>query len=504
MSITAAWSDLLQGVIPARPVDPTLAVPKTPVKKGIGDDFLNHVYFDERTEYLRENIYFTGNPTITNVINAPLTGVFNPTGIPDPSVFQPSGNQIYSFMDFGTRGWLSDRVNTHFALRYRQDLTHVDRGSPELDVLNTYNANRLFELLTANVEITSKPGDGWFAGSSIQLGRVDVYGAELAQLDGAAFTMNRRKYSFTLFGGRRFSYFSDPEQRAVGGGNFLYRFADDSSLEYEALFYIKGSHHVLYRRRMGPRWMLTSGYKMIGSYPIDFNLDAIWNAANGKTNLRVGFAEKLSNKDYFFDYTINARDLDPNNPLLRLYLGPLSVYSQFIIDGHRTLAPRVSVGGSVWVRRLLNNASDQGPFDTSFQDYRASAQVLPARDTTLFFGYHERDSDRLSPFPSTNFFDISKTGSTKIQDFTAEVGRNFGETGRLSLRAGGFYRRMNFQDQFYVLEHLHDRGVLGELNFKVDPRTRLYFNYDLDTDFFLFAPNVKDAQSMRVGLAWRY
>ena len=204
------------------------------------------------------------------------------------------------------------------------------------------------------------------------------------------------------------------------------------------------------------------------------------------------------------DYTINARDLDPNNPLLRLYLGPQSVYTQFVIDGHRALGPRLRVGGSLWLRSLLHSVADQGPFDTSFEDYRVDAQVNPLREVQVFLGYHERDSDRLSPFPSTDFFDVSKTGSTKIQDFTAEIGHSFGENGRLSLRAGGFYRRMNFQDQFYIEQHLHDRGVLFEASVKIDSRTRAFFNYDLDSDFFLFAPNVKDAQSLRVGLAWKY
>jgi hypothetical protein len=160
--------------------------------------------------------------------------------------------------------------------------------------------------------------------------------------------------------------------------------------------------------------------------------------------------------------------------------------------------------GGVIVRRLINSDSDQGPFDTSFQDYKFDAQVYPYRGLEIYLGYHERDSDRLSPVPSTDFFDVSKTGSTKIQDFTAEIGRSFFEGGRLTIRAGGFYRRMNFQDQFYYLEHLHDRGLLGNVTVKIDARPRAYFRWDLDTDFFLFAPQIKNAQVLRVGMAWRY
>ena len=67
---------------------------------------------------------------IRGVINAPDTGTFNPAGIPSPAAFQPGSNRVDSFISLGTRGYGSDRVNTHFSLRYRQDLTKVPLGSP--------------------------------------------------------------------------------------------------------------------------------------------------------------------------------------------------------------------------------------------------------------------------------------------------------------------------------------------------------------------------------------
>ena len=501
--IAEAWSGLLQGAIPQTQPDATVSVAQLPVKKGAGGDFENHFFFDSRTEYWRENAYFTGHPTSTGVIDAPVTGIFNPAGIPDPSVFQPSANRIYSILDLGTRGWLSDRVNTHFLIRYRQDLTHVDQGSPELTILNTFRPNRRLEFLTGSIEINGRPTDGFFAGSSLQVGRQEIYGAELATIDGASYTVNRKSFGVTLYAGRRFTFFSDPDQRVVGGGNFILRFANASSLEYDALFYIKGTHVVSYRRHLGPSWLLSTSYRMIGSYPIDFLANGLWSPSNGRTVIRLSFAQKLTNKDYFYDYTLNARDLDPHNPLLRLYLGPESPHSQFVIDARRTLTSRLRLAGAVWMRRL-NDSKDRGPFDTSFEDYRANAQFFPMRRVETFFEYHERDSDRLSPFGSTDPFDVSQAGETKIQDFSAEIGRSFFGEGRLQLKAGGFYRRMSFQDYFYVLNHLHDRGLLASANLKMDDHTRIYANWDLDTDFFIFRPSIKNSQILRIGLAWRY
>ena len=143
-------------------------------------------------------------------------------------------------LDLGTRGWLSDRVNTHFTLRYEQDLDHVDSGAPAQNIIETFGADRRFELLNASIEIDGKPTDGFFAGTSLTLGRQSVYGAELAEIDGAAFTLDRPAYTVTLFGGRRFSLFADPEQRAMGGANVTFKVNSNTSIEYEGIWYLQG------------------------------------------------------------------------------------------------------------------------------------------------------------------------------------------------------------------------------------------------------------------------
>jgi hypothetical protein len=382
-------------------------------------------------------------------------------------------------------------------------LTHVDDGSPGLNFTNTFPGNRLFEMLSGYVEITGRPTDGLFAGSSLRLGRQNVYGgSELAALDGASFTMNRPRYSWSLFGGRRFSYFSDPRQRGVGGGTFVYRFGDDSSLEYDVFFYIKGSHLLRYDRRFRRDWLFDTYFKLVGSYPVDYSANGIWTPPNGRTTVSLSFFKKLTNKDYFYDYTINATDLDPHNALLRLYLGPLSAYTQVVIDAQRAVNSRLRLSGSLWIRRL-DRSHDQGPFDTSFQDYRADSQFFPWRKIETFWEYHERDSDRKSPVPSTEFDDIVAAGETKIRDLSLEIGRSFAE-GRVTLRAGGFYRFLNFQDRFVFINNAHDKGLLGSAQVKLNQRTRVYADYSLDSDFFVFRPDIQHAQVLRLGMAFRY
>jgi hypothetical protein len=502
-NIGAAWDSLLKDAIPQSPPDPALAVAQTSYETSPAGDFLNHFFMNTRTEYLRTQTFFTGLPTATGVIDAPITGVFNPNGVPYPNAFQSDTNVIYSFLNWGTRGWLSDRVNSNFSFAYSQDLTHVTDASPQLDVINTFGSNRRLELVSGYIDVNGRPTDGIFAGTSLRVGRQAVYGAELAEMDGASFTMDRPKFSWTLYAGRRFTYFSDPEQRAMGGGNFLYRFNQNSSLEYDTFYYIKGTNSFRYRQAFGEAWFFSAGFRMVGGYPVDFAADALWTPTDGKTSLRVSFAQKITNKDYFYDYTYSARDFDLHNPLLRLNLEALHPHTQFIVDASRAIDSRLRLGGTIWVRRL-DDRQDVGPFDTSFEDYRAHAQVFPWNKTDLLVEYHFRHSDdRGYATPPTTFDDLSGTGETQIQDVSVEIGRSFMD-GRLHLQAGGFYRQLNFVDQFTVITNARDKGVLANASFNVDSRTRVYLDYGLDTDYPVFRPAIQNSQTFRFGMAWRY
>jgi hypothetical protein len=500
--ITAAWDQIVTTAVLAAPADPALSQPQaTPRLSGL-DDFFAHFFFESRTNYERYQTNFTGNPTTAGVINAPITGFFNPAGIPSPVSFEPGSNRIATLFDFGTRGYGSDRINTHFAVSYRQDLTHTGIGSPAENVVETFGSNRLFEILDANIEINSKPTDGIFRGTSLELGRLNVYGAELASLDGASFTLNRPKFDFTLYGGRRFSYFSDPEQRGIGGANLNLKINPSLSVELETLAYIRVSNKIIVRKRFSSRLLASAYLRSYGGSPVDFDASALYSSRNGRDTIRAGFFQKLTNSDYSYDYTIGATDQASKNSLLRLYLGPIAQYSQFNVEAHRQISRRLRAGGAVVVRRL-NDKSDEGPFDTSFEDYKFNGQFFPFRGIETFFEYHQRNSDRLSPLNATTLDDLSATGETSVKDLTGEISRSFGE-GRFHLSGGVYYRRISMQDSFYYLTNLHQSGVLGSAWVRIDRHSRVYFDYSLDNDFFLLQPDIKNSQVLRLGVAWKY
>ena len=500
-NIVKDWDSVLRGWA-AIPRDPVL-VPMQPIetKPKPASDFLNHFFFESRTEYRRYSTDFTGLPTATGIINAPFTGFFNPAGAPYKAAFQPTANQMYSFVDFGTRGWLSDRINTHFAFLYNQDATPVTTGAAAVGILETFPNNRTIQLQTATVEILSKPTDGIFAGTNLVVGRQFVYGADMAALDGAAFTLDLHNYSVTIFGGRRFTYFSDPEQRAIGGTNVVFKLPSETTLEYSGLWYVRGENSVTIRKRFSRRWMVSSNFRAYGGAPVDFDAQGVFLSQSGKTSVRLSFFQKLTDKDYPYDFSYYATDQSKYNVLQRLYLGPLSPYSQIVVDANHNFQ-KFHLGGSVWVRHL-NNAADQGPFDTSFEDYRVHAQVYTPLKTEMTFEYHQRNSDRLNPDTATTFADVQTAGETSVKDISAEIRRSFAE-GRFGFSGGAYYRRISLQDQFYIIQGTHESGFLTDGWIKVDTHTKLFFDYNLDNDFFVFRPSIANSRILRVGMVWKY
>jgi len=496
--VDGLWNSLLQAPSTPSSVDPALTPPQVPGKETSGN-FRDHFFFESHSDYYRYDTSFNGGvPTLTGIINTPNTGLADPNGFPYPPIFQTGSQRFENLIDMGTRGWLSDRIETHFTLRHDQDLSTVNPGSAAENMVETFPGNREYQILTGSIEIHGNPGSGL----DVQLGRMNIYGAEIASLDGASVSLNKSFFDLTIYGGRRFTYYGNPAQRGIGGVNFALKFSPNTTLEYDGLWYVKGTHGLSLRQRFGNSWMWTNYFRMVGGSPVDFNSQVMFAPGSGKTSLRVAFFQKLSNKDYFYDYTELARDRDVYNSLTGLNLGPISEYSQFMVDAHRALASRLQLGGSVWVRRLTNE-QNQGPFDTSFEDYRGHGQIFPLRKTELFLEYHQRNSDRLSPLNSTTLDNISFSGETSVKDVTGEVRQSFGE-GRFGLSGGVYYRRISMQDQFFFLDNLHQSGWLAGAWWKVDSHAKFFVDYNLDNDFFLFMPDLKNSRALHAGITWKY
>jgi hypothetical protein len=372
-----------------------------------------------------------------------------------------------------------------------------------VNIVETQRGNKLYELLDASIEIGSKPTDGAFAGTTIQLGRLNVYGAELASFDGGAVNIDRPHWDLQLFGGRRFTFFDDPVQRAIGGANLTFKIDPDTSVSLESLWYVKGSQRLVFRRRLNDRWLTSSYFRMFGGSPVDLSATAMYQSRSGRDSFRVGFFQKLTDKDYSYDYTVGAAQVSSaTNQLLRLYLGPINRYTQFNIEAHHQILKNLRGGGAIVVRHL-DKSGNTTPFETSFRDWKFNGQYFPWSKIETFFEYHQRSSDRLTPLGVTTLDGLTGTGETAVKDLSGEIRRSFGE-GRLSLSGGVYYRRISEQDAFFYETNLHQSGVLGSAWVRLDRKTRVFFDYSLDNDFYLFSPDLKNSQVFRMGLYWKY
>jgi len=101
---------LLQGAVPESKVDPALTAEQAPRRRRARLTIFSIIFFFEtRTAYVRENTDFYRSADRHRCNKCCPRPDFNPNGIPYPGAFQPSANSLDSFIDFGTRGWISDR-----------------------------------------------------------------------------------------------------------------------------------------------------------------------------------------------------------------------------------------------------------------------------------------------------------------------------------------------------------------------------------------------------------
>src|SRR5215510_5422998 len=83
--ITEAWDRLLEDTATQAP-RAGRTVPRAPAQ-----DFLNHFFLESRTEFVRQQIGFSGLPTVAGF--TPRLDVF-------PGPFQPTANTIYETLSF--------------------------------------------------------------------------------------------------------------------------------------------------------------------------------------------------------------------------------------------------------------------------------------------------------------------------------------------------------------------------------------------------------------------
>ncbi|HSE37451.1 MAG TPA: hypothetical protein VLG74_09130 [Blastocatellia bacterium] len=474
------------------------------------------------SEYRRDEIKYTGQPTLALQFPAPVP----PFSVPDapiffvPSAFEPNDEQLVGYLsatvkDFGI-GRL--RMDTQVSLRYSGDLDRTTEASPFLGIRDNFVGRRILEPITFFADLRGISPDDWSTKLSLRVGRQYVYGATPLRVDGATISIDHPRFSLDLFGGRRVTFYSDPRERAVIGENFVYRASENTTIRYDFAHYIDNAHRLEVRHVLGESWILNGSLFLIDADPVDLNLGATYLSPGARTRVTMDFLQKLTDNDFIYDQSYRAVARNPENqfqfrffPLPptgqlfdaagRLNLGRIDPYTQFHVDGYRNLTSKIGVGGTVWVRKV-NSRADEGPFDNSFQELRANADYYPSAAFECGTEYRYRHLSRANPEQATMFDDISREGEKTFHEVYANSAYHVLDS-RLTLEGGLFYRRFDTQSRLISLNGMDTIGYSAGVKWRVR-NYKVALEYGFDRELSFLNPDIDNTQSFRVRFEWRF
>ncbi len=475
-------------------------------------------------EYRRDEMKYTGNPTLTGVFPEPVP-IFS---VPDapifflPGAFEPNDEQLLGYASVRVKdyGFENLRFSTEASFRYSGDLDGTTNESTFIGMHESFVGRRILEPLTVFTDISHNLTDDRLTKLNVRVGRQFIYGADPIRIDGGTVTINHPRFDLDVFGGRRVTFFSDPEARGVFGQNLLVRATSRTSFGYDLLFYDDDiSHRFHIGHNIGESWVARGNFFMIDDSPVDLGFELHYLPPGANTRMAFNFLQKLSSDDFIYDHTYRTFARNPENQIRRrffplpptgdpengngrLNLFEINPYTQFYLDVYHNLSQKFGVGGSVWVRHV-NDKEDRGPFDNSFQEYRISADYFPTSAFEASGEYRYRNLSRPNADQAREFDDIRREGETRFHEIYANAAYNFFNN-RLAVEGGLFYRRLNLQSRLIDLDGLDTTGFTGGIKWRIARGYRLLLEYGIDDELPFFNPDIDYTQSFRVRFEWHF
>lgn len=476
------------------------------------------------TEYRRDEIKYTGKPSLTFQFPNPVP----PFSVPDapiffvPSAFEPN-DEIFTGYGSATVkdfGFEKLRFDAQVSFRFTADLDGTTVASPFIGTRDAFRQRRIYEPLTFYTDVRGFLSDDGATRFTARIGRQNIYGAgSFLRMDGGTFTINNPRYTLDVYGGRRVSFYSDPRERGIIGENFLFRPTERTTLRYDFLHYIDNSHNLEVRHGIGESWIFDSSLFLIDEHPVDLNFGAHYLPSAGKTRVNFNFLQKLSSHDFFYDQAFRSFARNPENQIRflffpipptgevfngngRLNLFQINPYTQFYVDGYRYLTQKLGVGGTVWMRKV-NDTDEEGPFDNSFQEYHVNADYFPSSAFEIGTEYRYRHLSREDPERAQFFFDIGREGEKTFHEVYANAAYHMLNT-RLTLEGGLFYRRFDTQSRLINLEGADTTGYTAGVRWRIARNYKLLLEYGFDKELAFLNPDIDYTQQFRIRFEWRF
>jgi hypothetical protein len=252
-------------------------------------------------------------------------------------------------------------------LWYGADVDGTTEGSPLADLLDTYEGRDELRAYRALLDYRVSEA------LSVKAGRQNVTSAERATIDGGLVTFESDcgHLDVELFAGRRVSFYSDPDEKAIYGGNVELRPTPTTRLRLMDLYYIENSFEAQLYQKLGALGQARVGYRQFGGEPLELGgeLDTpLWADAE----MTLFYKRKLSdaNETYGYDYTAFK---DENAAALGF--GSFAASSDYGVELRQGLFNSLLYG---YARARFHNVLDdidEDEYNTDYTEVTAGAQL---------------------------------------------------------------------------------------------------------------------------------
>jgi hypothetical protein len=455
-------------------------------------------------------VKFSGDPTVTFVVDNGPDFSTPPAGVSFPQVFEATDDKFKSYMSLGTRGLGHERLSTYLSAVLYADLDGTTAGSPFQSILDDHDGTKV-DLSNAFIEMNGLGHQGVWSQVRARIGRQFIPDFRMGLLgspviDGGRFSYRGEQLQVDLFSGR-WAAFYESVSVFVGGGQATFQLYPDPTLEigvapYMEYLYLQdtdeGSRALRHTYGARGHWkaLQVDGYLMaIDTDPIELGLRA--NFAAGRWAVYGQLNKRLSDDDFVFDIFLTTEELRGRR---RLGLGSLSPATELTLDADYQLLPWLSLGAGVWIY-ALDDGGDQTAFDNSFQEWRSRVSLQPPGPWSGMLQYRYRHVERGSNASVMLFDDTSRSGETAYHEINAEVSYRWRA---LWVRLGGYYGVYDTQSRLRNVDGSEVTGAYVRAKAPLAKHVDFKFLLGLDRGNDEFTPDINLQYTVQVGLAIYY
>lgn len=243
-------------------------------------------------------------------------------------------------------GW--DRLSFSGLLHYEKDLDGTPASSVYKDLVDSYDDRQKVRLYRAALRYQA---DAY--GLAVTAGRQVVWGAEVVTLDGARLDLApNRWWALDLFGGRRVSFYSDPDTAAVYGGDLELRPWQGGLVQLRDLYYIENSLELAVVQRVRDWGSGRAALRMIGNDARDAAVSAhLYPWREGEVHLRY----LRVYRDYDYDFTATDDELVPE-----LEMGEQEPYADYGLTVRQGVFGVAGVGARLRRHNVVKASHEEG------------------------------------------------------------------------------------------------------------------------------------------------